>query len=91
MKKYFNHAIILECICIAYTIIHNNFIHISQQGMFAAAFLIMAISLYLFWQCFTNKDLSKQQKNIGLLFASIPILCILAFGIWMILFASTTH
>jgi hypothetical protein len=90
MKKYFNHAIIIECICFAYAII-QNFVYISQNLMFVAAFLIMACSLFLYWQCFTNTELSKQQKNIGLLFASIPILCILAFGIWMILFASTTY
>jgi heme O synthase-like polyprenyltransferase len=90
MKKYFNHAIILECICITYTIIHNC-IHISQQGMFAAAFLIMAISLYLFWQCFTNKSLSKQQKYIGLFFASIPLLCIIGFGILMMVYTKIAH
>ncbi len=90
MKKYFNQIILLECICIVYTIIHNYY-YTSQYGMFAAVFLIMACSLFLFWHCFANKVISKTQKLIGLFFASIPLLSIIGFGIWMLLFIKAIH
>jgi hypothetical protein len=82
MKSYFKQAIILELLCIAYTIIHNYYF-ISQMLMFISAGLIIMSVLYLYWQCFTNKDLTKQQKTIGLIVASIPTLFIMGWLVFV--------
>jgi hypothetical protein len=82
MKKYFNAAIILELVCITYTIIHNYYF-ISGQLMLAAAGLMSISILYIYWQCFTNKELTKQQKTIGLIVASIPTLVIIGWLVFV--------
>jgi heme O synthase-like polyprenyltransferase len=82
MKKYFNTAIILELASIAYTIIHNYYF-ISGQLMLVAAGLMSMSILYIYWQCFTNKELTKQQKTIGLIVASIPTLVVIGWLVFV--------
>jgi hypothetical protein len=83
MKKYFSYAIIVELICIAYTIIHN-YLYLSQYIMFGAAILMVAASIFLYWQCFSDKTLTKQQKTIGLIVASIPVVVVIS---WLVFIA----
>jgi heme O synthase-like polyprenyltransferase len=90
MKKYFNIAIATQIICVLYTIIHN-FIYLSQYVMFAVFGLGMLVSLFLYWQCFTNKELTKNQKWVGLFLASIPIICILIFIVVLLIYANGNH
>jgi heme O synthase-like polyprenyltransferase len=82
MKSYFKQAIILELVCIAYTIIHNYYFISGSLMLIAAGLTIMSV-LYLYWQCFTNKDLTKQQKTIGLIVASIPTLVVLGWLVFV--------
>lgn len=67
MKKYFNKAIIIQAICLVYIIVHNYYF-ISQYLMFFAGILSLLAGIFLFWQCFTNKEIKGKQKIIGLLF-----------------------
>jgi heme O synthase-like polyprenyltransferase len=90
MKKYFNIALSTQIICVIYTIIHN-YHHISQHLMFVVFGVGMVVSLYLYWQCFTNKELTKNQKRLGFILASIPLLGIIGFGVMMILFMNISH
>jgi hypothetical protein len=90
MKKYFNTAIIIEIIALLYGFIHNYFF-MNQIVMFIAAFLAIVCSIYLFWQCFTNKELTKSQKYIGIIVAAIPFLIIIGAIIFVFLLASNAH
>ncbi len=90
MKKYFNTTIIIEITCLLYGFIHNYYF-MSQPIMFLAGILVTICSLYLFWQCFTNKELGNQKKYFGLITASIPIIIILGYILFAVLFASSTH
>jgi hypothetical protein len=83
MKKYFNSVLIVEIICIAYTIIHDYYF-ISLSLMLLAAALMFIASIYLYWQCFTNKKLTKKQKISGLIVASIPVIVVIG---WLIFIA----
>jgi hypothetical protein len=90
MKKYFNLAIATQIICLLYTIIHNSF-YLGQNLMFLVGGLSLIASIFLFWQCFTNKDIKGKQKWIGLFFASFPVLWLLGVGLFMLLFAFSAH
>jgi heme O synthase-like polyprenyltransferase len=82
MKSYFKQVIILELVCIAYTLIHNYYFISGSLMLIAAGLIIMSV-LYLYWQCFTNKDLTKQQKTIGLIVASIPTLVVIGWLVFV--------
>jgi heme O synthase-like polyprenyltransferase len=82
MKKYFNQAVIIVIVCIAYTIIHNYYFISGSLMLIAAGLIIMSV-LYLYWQCFTNKDITKQQKAIGLIVASIPTLVVIGWLVFV--------
>jgi heme O synthase-like polyprenyltransferase len=90
LKKYFNTALVIEMASLLYGFIHNYYF-MSQFVMFIAAILSVVCSIYLFWQCFTNKELKKSKKYIGLFIASIPFLIIIGAIIFVFLLASNSH
>jgi hypothetical protein len=79
MRKYLIPAIAIELLCILYLYVHFFLYYMSPARASVAIFLIFASSLILYWICFKDKTLSKQEKLAGLITASLPYLLIIAF------------
>jgi hypothetical protein len=82
MKKYFNWAIAIEFLCFAYILIHN-YVYVNGQLVLVATGLLVLSILFVIWQYFTNKNLSKLQKRIGVIAAGIPVLGLLGWLIFV--------
>jgi hypothetical protein len=90
MEKYFKHIIAVEILCLFYGFVHN-YLYMSQYVMFIAAALAMTCSIILLWICIKSQLISKKQKRIGLIVASIPLIIILVSLIFVFILATNMH
>jgi hypothetical protein len=90
MKRFYKSALFLQLSCLIYAIVHNYYF-MSQYVMFVAGILSLALSVFIFWQCFTNTEIKRGEKYIGLAIAVMPFLCILGIVFVFILFSRGMH